>query len=294
MAQEYEKVLYPFIIQGKKRYVGNLYEKNVNEFKQKSMGIELKRRDNAPIVKIMSAGVINKILNERSSKGAYNYVKTTLDKIISGQFNIDKFIVTKTLKGNALTYKERIEDEKKDKSKRHYKNRNTIVHAVLADRMADRDPGNKPLSNDRIPYVYIELNYEPELQGERVETPEYVLTNNLKLDYLFYITNQIQKPILKFLDLIIENSNNVFIKYIIPIEENRKNNVKPLIFDSDNDNLKNIKLFDDDNIIKVNKDIKSSNKKPKAKTTKVESKSQSVIDITTIKKNSLDKFMENF
>ncbi len=47
----YEKSLYPFIIFSKKRYVGNLYEFDVNSFKQKSMGIVLKRRDNANIVK---------------------------------------------------------------------------------------------------------------------------------------------------------------------------------------------------------------------------------------------------
>lgn len=36
--QAYEKVLFPFIIQGKKRYVANLFEKDPEKFKQKSMG----------------------------------------------------------------------------------------------------------------------------------------------------------------------------------------------------------------------------------------------------------------
>ena len=61
----YEKSLYPFIIFSKKRYVGNLYEHNVNKFKQKSMGIVLKRRDNANIVKIIYGGIIDIILNEQ-------------------------------------------------------------------------------------------------------------------------------------------------------------------------------------------------------------------------------------
>ena len=42
-----EKTMYPFIIFAKKRYIGNLYETDVNKFKQKFMGIVLKRRDNA-------------------------------------------------------------------------------------------------------------------------------------------------------------------------------------------------------------------------------------------------------
>merc|ERR1712070_259940 len=61
MNLEYEKVLWPFIILTKKRYVGNLYEEDPNVVKQKSMGIVLKRRDNADIVKIVCGGVIDKL-----------------------------------------------------------------------------------------------------------------------------------------------------------------------------------------------------------------------------------------
>ena len=37
-----------------------------------------------------------------------------------------------------------------------YKKPHMIAHKVLADRMGERDPGNKPMVNDRIPYVYIQ------------------------------------------------------------------------------------------------------------------------------------------
>ena len=43
----------PFLLLSKKRYVGMLYETNPNKCKMKSMGIVLKRRDNAPIKKIV-------------------------------------------------------------------------------------------------------------------------------------------------------------------------------------------------------------------------------------------------
>lgn len=263
MAQEYEKVLWPFIIQGKKRYVGNLYEKNPNKFSQKSMGIELKRRDNAPIVKTVCAGIIDQILNKHSSEGAYKFTKETLQKIVTGKYKMDKFIITKTLKGNALTTDERRLEKAKPKEQRSYADRTTIVHAVLADRMADRDPGNKPLSNDRIPYVYIETKVEPKLQGERVETPEYIIQNKLKIDYLFYITNQIMKPSLKFLDLIIENAENIFKEYIIR-EENRKKCMMPIAYYAKEDIDKNGKDFIDfDNLptYTPSKEIKEARKK---------------------------------
>ena len=210
MAQEYEKVLYPFIILTKKRYVGNLYEKSPDKFKQKSMGIVLKRRDNANIVKIVCGNIIDQILNKRSPKGAVEKTQEIIDQTIKGKIPLDKFIITKTLKTT-------------------YKNRESIVHAVLADRMAQRDPGNKPQSNDRIPYAYIELppDLKVNLQGERVEHWDYILEKKLKLDYLFYITNQIMKPATQFLELIVDNPEKIFNEYIIK-EENRKNGKMPI------------------------------------------------------------------
>merc|ERR1711990_1144111 len=109
---------------------------------------------------------------------------------------MSKFVITKTLR----------ED---------YKDRSRIVHAVLADRIGRRDPGSKPQSNDRIPYVYIETKNTPKLQGDRVETPQYVIERNLKLDYLFYITNQIMVPAMQFLELIVPKPAQVFTPYII-------------------------------------------------------------------------------
>merc|ERR1712127_268420 len=78
MNLEYEKVLWPFIILTKKRYVGNLYEEDPQKYNQKSMGIVLKRRDNAPIVKVVCGGIIDKVLNDRDSKGAIEFTRNTL------------------------------------------------------------------------------------------------------------------------------------------------------------------------------------------------------------------------
>ena len=45
----YEKTFYPFILFCRKRYVGMKYEEDPTKCKRASMGIVLKRRDNAPI-----------------------------------------------------------------------------------------------------------------------------------------------------------------------------------------------------------------------------------------------------
>jgi DNA polymerase delta subunit 1 len=136
---EYEKVFYPFIIFSKKRYVGNKYELDPNKFKQTSMGIVLKRRDNAQILKKIYGGIVDTILNKGNIEDAKSYYIDEVQKLLNGIVDIKQLIITKSLRGN-------------------YANPTTIAHKVLADRIGERDPGNKPQSNDRIPYCFIDYN----------------------------------------------------------------------------------------------------------------------------------------
>ena len=177
----YEKCLYPFILFSKKRYVGNLYENDVNKFKQKSMGIVLKRRDNANIVKKIYGGIIDIILNSQDLELAQKFLKEELDDLVNGKTDLKDLILSKTLRSS-------------------YKDPTKIAHKVLADRIGTRDLGNKPAVNDRIAYIYIK-NPTAKLQGERIETPEFINENKLDPDYLFYITNQIMKPVLQLFAL---------------------------------------------------------------------------------------------
>ena len=67
----------------------------------------------------------------------------------------------------------------------NYKNPKQIAHKVLADRMYERDPGNKPSSGDRITFVYVTSNNKKALQGDKIETPAFIRDNNLQIDYSF-------------------------------------------------------------------------------------------------------------
>jgi DNA polymerase elongation subunit (family B) len=145
------------------------------------MGIVLKRRDNAQIVKHVFGGMIKIIMEEHSIEKAIKFVITECTKVLRGDFPIDMFIISKTLRS-------------------YYKNPQQIPHNVLAQRIGKRDPGNKPNSNDRIPYVFI-INPDAETQGDRIETPDYVQRHKCKIDYGHYITNQIQKPVMQIFEL---------------------------------------------------------------------------------------------
>jgi DNA polymerase elongation subunit (family B) len=204
-----EKTMWPFCIISKKRYFGDKWE-SVDKCERISMGIVLKRRDNAMIVKDIYGGVIHRIMDMKSTTKAVQFIKKSLIKILNNKYPIDRFTISKTLRS---TYKE------PDK----------IAHCVLAKRMGERDPGNKPRTNDRIKYAYVRIDKDGKmpkhvLQSERVEHPDYIKEKGLKLDYLFYITNQIQKPVVQFLELILKNPKKIF-QQVIYKEMNRRKGV---------------------------------------------------------------------
>ena len=70
-----------------------------------------------------------------------------------------------------------------------YKDPDRQAHKVLANRMGARDPGNKPQVNDRIPYVYVEIDEKKFtgtiLQGDKIENPEFIIQNELNLTMNF-------------------------------------------------------------------------------------------------------------
>jgi DNA polymerase elongation subunit (family B) len=182
----YEKTLMPFCLLSKKRYIGMLYEDKPEKPKRKSMGIVLKRRDNAPIVKDIYGGVIDILMKEQNVETAIQFLKSSLQNLVDEKVPMDKLIISKSLRSG-------------------YKNPAQIAHKVLADRMGKRDPGNKPSVGDRIPFVYIQNPDKKALQGERIEHPDYILANKIKPNYAFYITNQIMKPLQQVFALVLEN-----------------------------------------------------------------------------------------
>ncbi len=213
---EYEKTFWPFGIMSKKRYVGKKFEFKTDDYKMTYMGIELKRRDNADIVKKVYNGFLKLVmdLDTFDKDAAVNYVKKFCIDILNGKFKMGDFVITKTLKGD-------------------YKFPERNAHVVLAERMGERDPGNKPQANDRIPYVFIQTEKDPGRNwkniktGENVEHPIYVKKNKLKIDYLYYIEKQIRKPLQRFLALLVDDPDAIFDDLKLR-ESNRRKGVQPL------------------------------------------------------------------
>lgn len=287
----YEKIFYPFMIFTKKRYVGNKYEKDMTKYKQAAMGIALKRRDYAPIVKIIYNNILDWILNKRDQEGAKGYFKEQVVNLLSGNIDMKELLITKNLGSG-------------------YANPTTIAHKVLADRMGERDPGNKPQSNDRMSFCFIDASelkcyecgakkikennckcikclhmfcidhlnskkhkckticrfcrttdnlskcdtcqgwycaddmvkhnkrtdkYKVEhhdkckkelptklLQGDIIETPDYIKEEGLTLNYRYYLDHQISVPCLQIFELMMKDPQSL-IRNAIREDDNKKN-----------------------------------------------------------------------
>lgn len=185
---EFDKVFDPMIMFSKKRYAGNMYENNADEYVHKYMGIALKRRDNAPIVKTIFGTAMKKLLDEKDIVGAAEFVKKSCIDLVDGKVSLGQLTITKSLRAD-------------------YADPSRIAHKALADRMAERDPGNAPAAGDRIGYIYIKPKPGQEaskLQGDRIEHPLYVKEKGLVPDYQFYIEHQIQNPVSQMFGLLLE------------------------------------------------------------------------------------------
>jgi DNA polymerase delta subunit 1 len=115
-------------------------------------------------------------------------VRQAARDLLAGKFSVKRLTITKSLRAE-------------------YKL--VPAHKILADRISKRDPGNKPCSNDRIPFVYTmkptgKSWSKDTSQGDRIETPTYIKEKGLKPDYTFYITNQIARPVAQVFGLVVE------------------------------------------------------------------------------------------
>ena len=128
------------------------------------------------------------LLDKRDVVGAFQFVKEKCLELVDGKVNLSQLTVTKSLRAD-------------------YADPARIAHKALADRITMRDPGNAPAAGDRIGYVYISAKAGQEaskLQGERIETPQFIKDHQLVPDYRHYIEHQLQNPISQAFGLLLE------------------------------------------------------------------------------------------
>ena len=152
-----------------------------------SKGIQLVRRDNCPLVKDVSQGILDAIMHEKSPDQALTVAREHLLRVLANDCGIDKFIVSKQLRSD-------------------YKN-DVQPHLTVARKLHARR-GYPPNSGERVPYVYVwDPAADPDLkQSERAEDPGWATEHGLALDVLYYIDNQLHNPIIALTELLCEDA----------------------------------------------------------------------------------------
>jgi hypothetical protein len=143
----------------------------------------LKLESSALFVKDVFGGALDILMEKRDIRESQTFVKEMLISVMQNKLPLEKYIITKQLRDD-------------------YKNPDQIAHRVLADRMEERDPGNKPQVGDRLSFVFVAGRSGK--QGDRIEHIDYVKEKKLKPDVEHYITNQIQNPVAQLFALAIE------------------------------------------------------------------------------------------
>jgi hypothetical protein len=126
-------------------------------------------------------------LNHKDVAGAVALVKKNVMDLVEGKMTLSQLTITKSLRSEYKT--------------------TPPAHKALADRIAVRDPGNAPASGERVGYVYIQSptgQAASKLQGDRVETPEFIVANGLKPDAEYYINHQLYNPLSQLFGLMLE------------------------------------------------------------------------------------------
>lgn len=234
---EYEKVYNPLFLFTKKRYAGMMFTFNPDKYDEiDKKGIVLTRRDNCPIVKQIYGGAVDILMDNDLEKDekiekACSFVTEQANNLLDGKVSTKDLIISKSLN---YSYKSRKLDKQVllktilDSRSVPYKHFPDITQSQvrLARKLAMRDPGNKPVPGDRLPYVLVETRNQKlrgkshkELQWEKVEDPVYCDEHDdVKIDYLYYLENQVIKPVSSLFEILIPNPRVLFqdsiIKYI--------------------------------------------------------------------------------
>ena len=263
---EYEKIYDPLFLFSKKRYAGKMYELNPKESSYiDKKGIVMTRRDNCLYVVDVYGGCVNILMDDESNLDSNGSVKSNtkellisratkfatglIDDLLADRIPIEKLIISKSInnsyksrKLDRRVYIKTILDLEVDESEFVDI---SAPQVRLARKLGFRDPGNKPTSGTRLPYVFVvnkdlkkigfgdgDLIKRREvmkyhgvikassdgkklLQWQKAEDPKYVLKNGLRLDYMYYLANQLQKPLLSLFEILTDNPYDLLFKELV-------------------------------------------------------------------------------
>lgn len=188
---EFEKVYFPFLLCGKKRYAGVHYTDIHKHNKLDVKGLEVVRRDSCPWVAQVMKKILDILMFERDIEKMLQYLKTQTMLLMNEQIDPGLLILTRKL------------------TKPHYKV--AQPHSVLVEKLRLTDPNQCPEIGDRVPYFIGEEGGKK--ISDRAIAPSDVFrtaraevgsgvpidARETKIDLFYYLNKQLRKPVERLL-----------------------------------------------------------------------------------------------
>jgi DNA polymerase elongation subunit (family B) len=181
MYLELEKIYSKYFLLSKKRYVGYIVDKNGELITTDKKGVVIKRRDNCCYLRDIYTHLIDMVMAKEPRWKVYEYLQLMIDDLLSGNVELEKLIITKSIKDN-------------------YKNQN-LPHVAVAKKMRER--GKYVAAGTRVHYVFTETEGKNDPQYLKAEDPDHYLENQgkIRIDYLYYFEKQLVNPIDEVLEV---------------------------------------------------------------------------------------------
>ena len=188
---ELEKVYCPYFLYSKKRYAAKMYEKKGDSVVFKKIdikGLQVVRRDTCPYVRDTLKQLLDMILNSDDPRPAIEFAKQAGKDLREGNVPNEKLLMSKQL---GSSYKAK------------------MPHVCVRDKIKKRAPGSEPQQGDRVSFLIVQ-GMKNDLMSDRAEDPAWVQEKGLKVDYKYYFTNQLKKPVEDLLEPLIGREISIF------------------------------------------------------------------------------------
>ncbi len=215
VVMEMEKSCWPFLIfQEKKRYISRYFEDPTKPGKIDAKGVQLVRRDGAPIQRDLYRQIVECIFPlvgavkniEDIERGIVQIVRTFLDDITHDRMPIEAYTISKTLRNDY-------------KNGGHNIPHVALYHSVLQRIASGELTMDPPKSGDRFPYVVMQGPKNSKIY-ERVECPH--LAKTTELDKVYYIQNQLMNAVAQLIEFFSPRVLGLFVEAIAEVQRQQE------------------------------------------------------------------------
>lgn len=209
MFLEPEKAYGPYLLLGKKKYLGMMWMHAKYAFGLDAAGIEMVRRDNPQITGMTCQTFAELVVGKWTEDPGTEHPRALWPDVELAKLLLTE--VHRRMLCDELPLEAYVITGKFGKPRKEYKVK--VPHVELAHRIKMRDPGSAPQLGSRIPYVIVTPDCteavrkhggDAELLHERSEDPNWVKKYGLTIDTVCYATRKFEPAFLRLLAPIME------------------------------------------------------------------------------------------